>query len=79
MHELSRELDQPGLVIPFGDAERLAYELINLYQHENFRDRLGTSARQLVLERYNWARAVGDTMKEIERLLSNKQKKRKSA
>lgn len=74
MHELSRELDQPGLVIPFGDAERLASEVINLYHDGDFRVRLGARARQLVVERYNWSRAVGDTMKEIEHLLSNRHK-----
>jgi glycosyltransferase involved in cell wall biosynthesis len=78
MHELSRELDQPGLVVPFGDSERLTSEVINLNQDENFRRRLGASARKLVVERYNWSRAVGDTIKEIEQLLSEKQKRAKS-
>lgn len=75
MSELAQQLDQPGLVIPFGSAEQLAAEVMDLYQKDKSRARLGASARLLVLERYNWSRAVGDTMKEIEQLLTRKQKK----
>jgi len=78
MTELSKELKQPGLVVPFGNADCLAAELINLYLDAEFRHRLGARARKLVIERYNWSRAVGDTMKEIERLLANKHKKERS-
>lgn len=75
MSELDQQLNLHGLVIPFGSAERLADMVMNLYQNDYFRARFGASARLLVMERYNWSRAVGDTMKEIELLLSNKQKK----
>lgn len=75
MDELAQQLDQPGMVIPFGSSEQLASELMNLYRDKNLRTRLSTAARRLVVERYNWSRAVGDTMKEIEQLLSRKQKK----
>ena len=75
MTELAEELEQPGLVIPFGDAQRLAEEVMNLYQDNDLRTRLGSSTRQLVVERYNWSRAVQHTLKEIEALLKEKREK----
>lgn len=66
MADLSRELEQPGLVVPFGAADCLVEEVMNLYHDEELRTRLAVAARQLVVERYNWSRAVGDTMEKIE-------------
>jgi len=74
MCELSQELNQPGLVVSFGDVDRLADELMKLYHDSTLRTRLGIAARQLVVEQYNWSRAVGDTMRKIEQMLSDKQK-----
>lgn len=70
MTELSVELDQPGLVIPFGDAERLVTEVMNLYQDEELRIRLGAATRRLVVERYNWSKVVKDTIGKIESMLN---------
>lgn len=72
MAELSKELDQPNLVIPFGDANGLAEEVIKLCRDKEMRTRLGAATRNLVVERYNWARAVKDTMERIENMLSEK-------
>ncbi len=72
MAELSKELDQPNLVIPFGDANGLAEEVIKLCRNKEMRTRLGAVTRKLVVERYNWARAVKDTMERIENMLSEK-------
>lgn len=74
MAQLSEELDQPGLVIPFGDAARLAVEIIGLYRDSGLRSRVSAATRRLVVERYNWSRAVGDTMREINSLLIDKSK-----
>ena len=72
--ELSEEMDQPGLVIPFGNAERLAEEVMNLFHDSTLRTRLGIAARRLVVEQYNWSRVAGDTIRKIEQMLSDKQK-----
>lgn len=69
MAELSEELDQPGLVIPFGEANRLAEEIMKLYRDKKQRARLGAATRRLVVEQYNWSRAVGDTMEKIEQIM----------
>ena len=74
MAELSEELDQPGLVIPFGDAERLAEAVLKLYRDNDMRSRLGGATRRLVVERYNWSRAVRVTMERIEQMLSEQKK-----
>ena len=74
MAELSEELDQPGLVIPFGGADQLAEQVMKLYRDNDMRSRLGGATRRLVVERYNWSRAVGVTMERIEQMLSEQKK-----
>lgn len=72
MAELSMELDQPGLIIPFGDSTRLAEEVMKLYRNKATQTRIGDATRRLVVERYNWSRAVGDTIQRIEQMLGEK-------
>ena len=74
MCELSQELNQPGLVVSFGDVDRLADEVMKLYHDSTLRTRLGIAARRLVVEQYNWSRVAGDTIRKIEQMLSDKQK-----
>ncbi len=57
-----------------GDAKSLAAVLNNLASDKERIQCLGTAGRQLVIERYNWRRAVQDTMNEMEAILKEKGK-----
>lgn len=60
------------LMIPFGDPEALADVLIGLASDRKKCKRIGAAGRQMVIEKYNWTRAVSDTMEELETVLSEK-------
>ena len=72
MNNLSRDLDQSDLIISSGDSEALARKLIDLASDLERVKRLGLAGRQLVVERYNWRRAVQDTMDEMKTILKEK-------
>ena len=72
MAELSEELDQSGLEVPFGDANRLAEEVMKLYWDQELRTKLSATTRQLVIERYNWINTVTYSLTEIEKILKKR-------
>jgi glycosyltransferase involved in cell wall biosynthesis len=77
MENLFGQLGQSDLLVPHADPARLAEVLVSLASDRGRVKRLGQTARQLVLDRYNWRRAVQDTMNEIASILEEKGKVRK--
>jgi glycosyltransferase involved in cell wall biosynthesis len=74
MIDLFDELGQSDLIVPSGDSETLAMKLIDLVSDQERVHRLGLAGRQLVIDRYNWRRAVQDTMDEMEAILRDRKK-----
>lgn len=74
MSDLLTQLGQADLLVPSGDAKRLADILISLAADKERVKRQGLAGRQLVIDHYNWKRAVQDTMNEIESILAEKQR-----
>lgn len=73
--ELLSTIGCPDLVIPHGDAAALADALLRLAGDRERVRRLGMAGRQLVIDRYNWRRAVQDTLNEMEMILKEKRGK----
>lgn len=69
IRELFDQLGQPDLMVPTEDSNRLADTLIQLASDKDRIRRQGQAGRQLVVDHYNWRRAVKDTMDELEKLL----------
>jgi glycosyltransferase involved in cell wall biosynthesis len=61
-------LDQRDLLFDFGDSGALASILVRLASDRERLRRLGRAARQLVIDRYNWRRAVDETFSAIAEL-----------
>ncbi|HAX95809.1 MAG TPA: hypothetical protein DCY35_04710 [Prolixibacteraceae bacterium] len=74
VRELFDQLDQNDLMVPPGDTIALAETLINLANNKERVHQLGMAGRQLIIDKYNWRRAVKDTMDEIESILKEKGK-----
>jgi glycosyltransferase involved in cell wall biosynthesis len=66
------ELGQSEKIVTSGNARRLADILIGFSSDKERVKRQGLAGRQLVINHYNWKRAVQDTMNEIENILAEK-------
>jgi glycosyltransferase involved in cell wall biosynthesis len=66
LHEVFEKLGQTDLLVPPGDAESLAQVLISLARDRERVRRHGEAGRQLVINYYNWRRAVQEAIQEIE-------------
>ena len=66
IREIFNKLDQLDLLVPCDDPVALADALIKVARDPERIRRQGHAGRQLVLEYYNWQRAVRDTFREIE-------------
>ena len=66
------ELDQLDLLVSADDPESLANILSDLAQNRHRVYERGRTGRKLVLDYYNWRRAVRDTIREIETILKSK-------
>jgi glycosyltransferase involved in cell wall biosynthesis len=65
VQEIFAELGQTELLVAPDAPEALANLLIRLKDDRPLLKRLGRAGRQLVIDRYNWRRAVTDTLAEI--------------
>lgn len=68
------QLGCSDLMVPHGDSRALADILVNLANNKERVHQLGVAGRQLIIDKYNWRRAVKDTMDEIESILKEKGK-----
>ena len=66
--EIFEQLGQSELLVPSNDPEALAQTLQKLGDEPEYRHRQGVAGRQLVIDRYNWRRAVRDIFAELEKL-----------
>jgi glycosyltransferase involved in cell wall biosynthesis len=67
--EIVRE-GQEGLHVTEGDPRALAQALLRLADDAAWRERLGRSARERVVERYSWARHCQDLERVLERIVA---------
>jgi glycosyltransferase involved in cell wall biosynthesis len=74
VRDLFDQLNQLDLMVPPGDSKALADVLLKLSKDNERVHHLGLAGRQLVIDRYNWRRAVQDTMDEMEAILKEKGK-----
>lgn len=72
--DLFGELGQSDLMVPQGDSKLLADKLVALASDRERIRHLGQAGRQLIINHYNWKRAVQDTMNEIEIILRDHRK-----
>src|SRR6185437_2409566 len=68
VREIFQQLGQTELWVPSNEPEQLADVLRKLAADPEYRRRQGPAGRQLVLDRYNWRKAVTDTFAELEKL-----------
>ncbi len=76
VNEVFEQLGAPDLLVSPDDPPALAALLLRLAQDRDRVRRLGQAGRQLVVNYYNWDRAVKDTFTAIENLLSARRKKK---
>jgi glycosyltransferase involved in cell wall biosynthesis len=69
VNDIYNQLGQSDLALISGDSKRLADVLVTVASDLERVRRLGLAGRQLVIDHYNWKRAVQDTMKEMEAIL----------
>ena len=69
LREVFEQLGQLDLLVSRDDPEALADTLLRLAADRERVRRQGDLGRQLVIDRYNWRRAVRDTVDEIELVL----------
>lgn len=72
MQEIFNKLGQLDLLVPSDDPGALADVLIKISRDPERVRRQGHAGRQLVLEYYNWQRAVQNTFREIEFLIQKR-------
>lgn len=72
--DLLRGFGGGDLIIPHGDSKALVDILIQLEKNRERVMHLGAAGRQMVIEKYNWRRAVKDTMDAIEKIFKEKGK-----
>jgi glycosyltransferase involved in cell wall biosynthesis len=70
--EVFDQLGQPDLIVEPDDPSTLAGILLRLGQNQARTRSLGQAGRQLVIDYYNWDRAVNDTFHAIQMLLADK-------
>jgi glycosyltransferase involved in cell wall biosynthesis len=66
LEEIFRQLDQLDLLVPADDPKALAEALLRLAENRHRIKLQGQKSRQLVIDFYNWSRAVKDTIRAIE-------------
>jgi glycosyltransferase involved in cell wall biosynthesis len=66
--QIFEQLGQRDLLFDFGDSAALASILVRLASDRQRVRSLGRAARQLVIDRYNWRRAVDETFAAITEL-----------
>jgi len=67
--EVFEQLGQTDLLVGHDNPELLAQTLLKLDSDRPRLARQGAAGRQLVIDRYNWRRAVSDTFGELEKLI----------
>jgi glycosyltransferase involved in cell wall biosynthesis len=72
LKEIFQQLDQSDLMIPSADPKALAQTLISLAVEPDRVKYQGKKSRQLVIDFYNWSRAVKDTVNAIEAIQKTK-------
>jgi len=78
IRDLFITLDQKDLMVPCADAEALARVIRNLASEPGRTKQLGLAGRQLVIDKYNWRRALKDTLDEIEKIFVQRNLKKRS-
>ena len=63
------EMDRTGILIPPGDPEVLAEEIVSALQDEERRHRLGRNAREYGVKNHSWAQVAEETMRVYESVL----------
>jgi starch synthase len=74
LHEIFRELGHEDMMIPYGDHVALTRLLEKLAQHKEVVREYGRRGRDLVVNKYNWARTVATTMGELENLVKGRRR-----
>jgi glycosyltransferase involved in cell wall biosynthesis len=69
MEALFKQMTSPNELVPHDDSASLAEALRKLATDPERVRLQGLAGRRLIVQKYNWARAVCDTLKEIESLL----------
>jgi glycosyltransferase involved in cell wall biosynthesis len=69
IRRLFEKMGQSDLLITSNNPQELANILINLEQNPERVHQLGVTGRNLIIDHYNWHRAVQDTFQEIKALL----------
>lgn len=72
IREVFDQLDQPDLLVPPSDPKALADVLSNLASNRGRVRTQGDAGRRLVVDFYNWRRAVRDTFHEIQSILARR-------
>jgi len=72
LSEVFDQLGQCDLLVPPNDPEALADVLLRLAWNRDFVRSQGNAGRQIVIDLYNWRRAVRDTFHEIESILEQR-------
>jgi glycosyltransferase involved in cell wall biosynthesis len=71
IRQIMEQLGQTDLLLPCDDPEALAAALRKLASDRDRLKRQGAAGRQLVIDQYNWRRAVTDTFAELNKLRSS--------
>ena len=72
IRKVFNELGQPDLLVSPDDPDALARILLKLAGDRRRVREQGNAGRRLVIDFYNWRRAVGDIIREIEAILKSK-------
>lgn len=70
--DIMQTMQASDLMMPHGDGQALANVLKQLSSDQDRVKQLGRQGRQLVIEKYNWHRAVSDTMTAMQEILKEK-------
>lgn len=74
VREIFGKLGQLSFLVPSDDPMQLVGVLRSLADNRQILQRQGQAGRQLVINHYNWRRAVEDTMNELETILAQKRR-----
>lgn len=77
LQEIFKQLNQSDLLVSSATPKALAEVLLSLAEHPERVKHQGKKGRQLVIDFYNWSRAVKDTLRAIEEIQHRKQSKSK--
>jgi glycosyltransferase involved in cell wall biosynthesis len=75
LQEICEQLEQLDLLSPPDDPQALAKILLSLVENPDRLIKQAQKGRQLVIDHYNWARAVQETMAKIQRIKSERIRK----